>query len=515
MTAVAATSTSDLARARPRGRAPRRTPATSGPPGSRTTIAFIGVVTRTRRRCGRPRCRRGPRRRRRSGSGAPDGWSQFSARAWAFAASRSISSTFGVRGAGGVPEEVRRDRRGLADHVVGGHFGQVEDQRLVDLGLDVEDVAQLVDPVVEVHRPNLAKPGPVFKSDPRRGVGPVSAPRSRATSAQVSTSSASWPVGATSTVSVVLHQPSHRYAVRVAGCGHQAAPDRRPASWRRPVVVDQPGTVAVPDRGQQPGHGVGGDVRHVDGQHHDQVGGVPASAATPALSPASGPPPGGRLAGERRPARGSAPPARPPRPRSRRRPRRGRARAGSGRRARGRPCRRRRDATPVPPARTTAAHSTGQSGSGHVPGAVRVAGWGHAGRAGAGGVVARPGGRTATGWRRLVPDDADLVVLPEAFARDFGEPGSDLGAARRAARRPVRDRGRAGRRRARHHGRGRDVRAQPTRHAVQHPGGARRRAGRLPQDPPLRLLRLPRVRRPRAGAARAGDRRARRRRRSG
>lgn len=26
----------------------------------------------------------------------------------------------------------------------------------------------------------------------------------------------------------------------------------------------------------------------------------------------------------------------------------------------------------------------------------------------------------------LVPDDTDLVVLPEAFARDFGEPGSDL-----------------------------------------------------------------------------------------
>ena len=28
----------------------------------------------------------------------------------------------------------------------------------------------------------------------------------------------------------------------------------------------------------------------------------------------------------------------------------------------------------------------------------------------------------------LVPDDADLVVFPEASARDFGEPGSDLGA---------------------------------------------------------------------------------------
>jgi deaminated glutathione amidase len=26
----------------------------------------------------------------------------------------------------------------------------------------------------------------------------------------------------------------------------------------------------------------------------------------------------------------------------------------------------------------------------------------------------------------LVPDDADLVVLPEAFARDFGDPGSDV-----------------------------------------------------------------------------------------
>lgn len=28
----------------------------------------------------------------------------------------------------------------------------------------------------------------------------------------------------------------------------------------------------------------------------------------------------------------------------------------------------------------------------------------------------------------LVPDESDLVVLPEAFARDFGEPGSDLSA---------------------------------------------------------------------------------------
>ena len=33
---------------------------------------------------------------------------------------------------------------------------------------------------------------------------------------------------------------------------------------------------------------------------------------------------------------------------------------------------------------------------------------------------------------------SDLVVFPEAFARDFGKPGSDLAAVRRAARRPVR-----------------------------------------------------------------------------
>src|SRR3954447_8299442 len=29
--------------------------------------------------------------------------------------------------------------------------------------------------------------------------------------------------------------------------------------------------------------------------------------------------------------------------------------------------------------------------------------------------------------RDLVPSDSDLVVLPEAFARDFGRAGSDLG----------------------------------------------------------------------------------------
>ena len=46
----------------------------------------------------------------------------------------------------------------------------------------------------------------------------------------------------------------------------------------------------------------------------------------------------------------------------------------------------------------------------------------------------------------LVPDGADLVVLPEAFARDFGEPGSDLAPYAEPLDGPFVDRGGAGRR---------------------------------------------------------------------
>ena len=79
---------------------------------------------------------------------------------------------------------------------------------------------------------------------------------------------------------------------------------------------------------------------------------------------------------------------------------------------------------------------------------------------------------------------------------------------RRAAGRPVRDRGRPGGRRARRHGGRGHVRAgRGRRPAVQHPGRARRRGGVVPQDPPLRLLRLPRVRpaRPRARSSRSSS----------
>ena len=101
--------------------------------------------------------------------------------------------------------------------------------------------------------------------------------------------------------------------------------------------------------------------------------------------------------------------------------------------------------------------------------------------------------RTARPSRRST-SKADLTVFPEAFARDFGSPGEDISRVRRAARRAVRQGGRRPGRQQRHR-RGRDVRVRPRpRPAVQHPRGPRPRGGGVPQDPPLRLLRLPRVR---------------------
>ena len=103
----------------------------------------------------------------------------------------------------------------------------------------------------------------------------------------------------------------------------------------------------------------------------------------------------------------------------------------------------------------------------------------------------------------LTPDGTDLVVFPEAFARDFGEPGSDLapyaepldGPFAAEVARVAAERGTtvvAGMfERA-------DDPARPYNTLVVRGGGARR----LPQDPPLRLLRLPRVR-PRSPPARS------------
>ena len=103
----------------------------------------------------------------------------------------------------------------------------------------------------------------------------------------------------------------------------------------------------------------------------------------------------------------------------------------------------------------------------------------------------------------LVPADSDLVVLPEAFARDFGEAGSDVSPYAEAAGRRLRHRARPRWPRERNTtvvagmfetsaDPGRPFNTLLVRGAVD---------GVVPQDPPLRLLRLPGVRR--------ADRRAR------
>src|SRR6478736_1206601 len=126
------------------------------------------------------------------------------------------------------------------------------------------------------------------------------------------------------------------------------------------------------------------------------VSASPASASTPAASPASGPPPAGasRARSSRRllpcasPAL-SAPPI--------------------------------RDA--VPPVSTTAA----QPPSSPIPSSSQ-AGWQAAPMPVV--LVQEASSQDPEVNRRrlaeLVPDGADLVVLPEAFARDFGDPGSDV-----------------------------------------------------------------------------------------
>ena len=109
----------------------------------------------------------------------------------------------------------------------------------------------------------------------------------------------------------------------------------------------------------------------------------------------------------------------------------------------------------------------------------------------------------------LTPEGSDLVVFPEAFARDFGEPGSDLSEAAEPLDGPfatevARVAGERGTTiLAGMFERGDDP-ARPVNTLVLR-GAAH---GRLPQDPPLRLVRLPGVRPGHRRAADARDRRA-------
>ena len=318
--------------------------------------------------------------------------------------------------------------RGRADHVVGGHPGEVEDQPLVDLGLHVQDVAQLVDPVVQVHESQprpvgrcAATPGPLPFSElaqvrPRVHVARLGALPGHLGEVEPG------------------HQPVQGQAVlAVAGRagGVQRGDVEHGGELAAPVGAHEERAVASPGRGAQPREGRGGDAGHVHGEHaqrRDRLGqGVPAgqqARGRPAVRRA--------LAGER-----DGPPGRHlgrrPRPPGPRRPaRRGRARAGGDRRTRARPCRPRRAARRCrrrarrPRTRRRGGGPCGQSGSRTVrrtwhAGAVstvRLA------------LVQEASGLDPAANRdrlaALTPDDTDLVVLPEAFARDFGAAGSDV-----------------------------------------------------------------------------------------
>ena len=178
----------------------------------------------------------------------------------------------GVRGAGGVPEQVRRDRGGRPDDVVGGHLGEVEDQCLVDLGLDVEDVTQLVDPVVQVHGPNLANRRPSVQvrrpslTSGRFAVG-AGARRPRCRCPRPRPSSAGTSRTCSRSISRLHRQRRARpraggTSERPYGAGQLATAVRRRSARRRPRPRPPPA---------QPGEGGGGDVRHVDRQHDDPV----------------------------------------------------------------------------------------------------------------------------------------------------------------------------------------------------------------------------------------------------
>ncbi len=244
-----------------------------------------------------------------------------------------------------------------------------------------------------------------------------------------------------------------------------------------------------------------GHPRHVDGEHQRAAPACAGQrvAARPA-GPAAGPPSGGSSRTNVTGRAGRHLLADDHHLRRRRRPRPARARAASGRRARSRPCRRR------PAARRCRRRGRPRRERAAIPRSL-PARRGRVGRRGRLAVTltrgrwsSRPPASTRTANRALLaeltPDDADLVVLPRGV-----RPRLRRGRLRRQPRTPSRWTGRS-----RPRSRGWPTSARTTVVAgmfetADDPArpfntlvvrGAR--GGRLPQDPPLRLLRLPRVR---------------------
>ena len=250
---------------------------------------------------------------------------------------------------------------------------------LVDLGLDVQDVAQLVDPVVQVHGP---QPRPVGRR--AASPGPTQRSQSSRRSAQVSTSRCLGALGGhLGRSSAASSRCRGRPCWRLGPGGRRRARRRRAPARAGGARRGRRGTAPSRPRPRRRSRAkvARGDVGHVARRARDHASASGSSSASrPVSRPAAGPPCARVLAGERHRPRGRhlGRRRRPPRPR--RPPRRARGRAGCGRRTRARPCPPRRAAraraarrAPPPRTRRRERSMAGQSGGTAAP---AVARWG-------------------------------------------------------------------------------------------------------------------------------------------
>ena len=277
--------------------------------------------------------------------------------------------------------------------------------------VDVEDVAQLVDPVVQVHGlRSRVRGGP--QPSTRDGCDVRSVPAGRAGRPRCRRRGASRPAAATSARSSPASSRCSAMPCCALASGRTASSRRRSQHAGELAAAVRRRSRTAPSRpaaaSRQPADGVGVDVRHVDGQHDDQRAGCRASASRPASRPATGSADRRALAGEGH------------RPRRRHRVAdhdhlggvddgvEGVLQQGAAARARARPCRRRRAAPPCRrrgrPRRTRRrrGRSTRQSRT-----AATVAGWAGDARCASPWCRRRPTSTpptTAAGSAALVPD---------------------------------------------------------------------------------------------------------------
>ena len=364
-----------------------------------------------------------------------------------------------------------------------GLAGDVEDQALVDLGLDVEGVHELVDPVVEIHptrvvrrgpaRNPIGHSGPVVAADRRSrrvaevgpGVDVVAPRRSTAGTSTRRRSTSSRCTGSPCSSSRLGRDGPAR--ARRGGRPRTATGGVRRAPMSTRAVG--PPSAPAPTALRQPREGARRDPRHVDREHGDEVRRAAGTASQPGQQP------GGRTAAPRvldGPGH---------------RPGRGHLLADhhdlDARHGRGQGALQQRHPVELDGRLVDAVHARGGAAGEHH-GAERRAGRVASGarrvRAVHGAQSRAPRPRSGRGWQpggmaapgadalrvalvqvasaqdpvenrdrlaELEVPGADLVVLPEVYQRDLGAPDDDARPRRRDARRPVR-RGahRAGRR---------------------------------------------------------------------